>query len=162
VYPLVTEAFQSLMDQSACMNDNIVENTERFVIIMYNRTCTATNVNQARRELFTKGSRSIDHLPSTKSALIQHIKRAILQASFIWWQALKPCPVIPSPTTWGWQASHTGWEPFWTDLPEASIACKELIHCGCKKGCRGQCKCHTLNLPCTELCYCKGGCTSST
>ena len=33
--------------------------------------------------------------------------------------------------------------PHWTDLPEATIAIRDLIKCSCKpeKGCRGRCKC---------------------
>ena len=30
--------------------------------------------------------------------------------------------------------------PKWTTLPEASTACNELLHWGCKKSCQGLCK----------------------
>ena len=30
-------------------------------------------------------------------------------------------------------------KPLWTTLPEASISSREDLHCGCKKGCSGQC-----------------------
>ena len=36
---------------------------------------------------------------------------------------------IPLPTEWGQEESENGWVPKWTDLPEASAACQELIHC---------------------------------
>ena len=41
-------------------------------------------------------------------------------------------------------------------LPEASTASRELIHCGCKKGCTGRCKCKKVALKCTALCQCSG------
>ena len=41
-------------------------------------------------------------------------------------------------------------------LPEASTASRELIHCGCKKGCTGHCKCKNAALKCTALCQCSG------
>ena len=31
-------------------------------------------------------------------------------------------------------------EVFLTTLPEATLACRKLIRCGCKKECRGHCK----------------------
>ena len=52
-------------------------------------------------------------------------------------QALICQQEIPPPTEWGWEESENGWVPKWTDLPEASAACQELIHCSCKKSCQG-------------------------
>ena len=46
------------------------------------------------------------------------------------------------------------WEVHWTTLPEVTQACRELIWCGCKKGCRGCCKCQRATLKCTALCCC--------
>ena len=42
----------------------------------------------------------------------------------------------------------------WTLLPEAAVSCSELLRCGCKKGCKGLCKCVIANLKCTSLCHC--------
>ena len=44
---------------------------------------------------------------------------------------------LPDPANWGWKRSDTvatGWESLWTIMPEASQACHELVHYGCKKG----------------------------
>ena len=66
-------------------------------------------------------------------------------------------PVIPSPNTWGWcRTVGEDWEVYWTALPEASQVCRELICCGCKKGCQGRCKCRLAALQCTTLCFCGG------
>ncbi len=50
---------------------------ERFTILLYNRTSTIVNIDDARRELFTKRGRAMDALPPTKAALVQHIRRAV-------------------------------------------------------------------------------------
>ncbi|CAC5379469.1 unnamed protein product [Mytilus coruscus] len=42
--------------------------------------------------------------------------------------------------------------PFWTILAEAVCSLEEMVHTGCKKGCRGQCKGFKSALPCTALC----------
>ena len=64
-----------------------MQQIERFVIIMYSKGCGAASVNEARHRLFTTGSRSLENIPPTQAALFQHVKRALLQASFYWNQA---------------------------------------------------------------------------
>ena len=68
---------------------------------------------------------------STEAALLQHVKRAILQ-SVIWKSSLSKQPDYPPPDQWGW-TKHTGggWLPFWTELPEVSDALRQLVSCGC-------------------------------
>ena len=50
---------------------------------VYDRTNIHEHVNEARKHLFTRNGRSIDALPLTREALIQHTKRAAYQAGFI-------------------------------------------------------------------------------
>ena len=130
---------------------------KRCVDLLYDRTSDQVSVNNARKLLFTQKSRSLENLPPTQAALVQHIKRARYQANF-WNRALFLNPSLPSPKDWGWQKDDMGWQPLWTTLPEASESCHELIHCGCKKGCRGRCKCLKAALKCTPLCACSGTC----
>ena len=42
----------------------------------------------------------IENIPPSSSALLQHIKRAALQAGHIWGQALVAKPTLPSPADW--------------------------------------------------------------
>ena len=59
----------------------------------------------------------------------------------------------------GWTKNDNGkWDVFWTYLPEATEACRELIRCACKKGCCGQCRCLKAALKCTAQCFCAGNC----
>ena len=82
------------------MNSDTLEKIERFIVIMYSRTCSASGVNGARKELFAQGSRTMENIPPTKAALLQHV-RAAYRAGYVWLQALVPVPVLPSPALWG-------------------------------------------------------------
>ena len=128
---------------------------EQFVALLYNRTSKETLVNDARRVMFAQKGRELARIPPTRAALEQHLKRAILQASFIWQKSLQRTIGVPSPSEWGWEKSNVdslGWTPLWTCLPPASEACSELLKCGCKTGCARNCRCKKANLVCTSLC----------
>ena len=120
--------------------------------------CNHEHVNDARKQLFTQKDQAIDALPPTQEALRQHIKRTAYQAGYCWGQMMVAAAEIPSPSEWGWIRSDTGWDVCWTTLPEATKACRQLLRGGCKKGCRGQCKCRKAALQCTALCHCGGQC----
>ncbi|XDV44711.1 hypothetical protein PO909_012952 [Leuciscus waleckii] len=105
---------------------------------MYSKSCGSSRVDEARHHLFSNGTKSLENLPPTQAALIQHIKRALLQASFYWNQATAVQQDIPEFNAWGWFRDSTSktWEPYWTNLRDASKACTILLHCGCKTACR--------------------------
>lgn len=157
VYPEVTEAFHEMLQMPQELSDLSLSQLERFVVLIYDRTSACVGVNEARKHLFTRKSRSLENIPPTQAALRQHIKRAMYQAH-VWNLALVIRPQLPSPSDWGWVNSDDGWQPLWTTLPEASQSCYELLHCGCKKGCCGHCKCKKAELKCTALCACSGDC----
>ncbi|KAK7113984.1 hypothetical protein V1264_000124 [Littorina saxatilis] len=134
---------------------------ERFVVLLYDKTSNCVDVNNARKHLFTKTGRQIDHIPPSKEALIQHCKRAVYQGAHIWSQASNPTPPLPDPSDWEWQFVKGNWHPLWTTLPQASETCQELLKCGCKTGCSSKrCKCFKTGLKCTALCICNG-CSST-
>ena len=80
-----------------------MQRIERFVVLMYSKGCGAAGVNEARLRLFTSGTKSLESIPPTQAALFQHVKRAILQSSFYWHQALSTQQEIPDFNGWGWQ-----------------------------------------------------------
>lgn len=128
---------------------------ERFVVLLYDKASNCLDMNSARRYLFTKKGRQIESIPPTSEALLQQIERAVLQGSYIWGQAENPTPALPSPAEWGWKFSDGKWEPLWSNNPEASRVCRELLKCACKKTCRTKrCKCWKEGLQCTALCNC--------
>ena len=71
------------------------------MVLLYDRTSTQVLVNQARKELFTQKGRTIDGLPPTQAALIEHTKRAVYQAVHCWGQLMVAAPELPSPGDWG-------------------------------------------------------------
>ena len=156
-FPDVTSVFQLLSSPKESISEEEMEKIERFIIIMYSRTCPLSNINDARQAIFAQGTKTIDHIPPTQASLVQHIRRATYQAGHVWGQSLVSVQQLPLPSQWGWQ-NNGRWIPTWSTLPEASKACNELVHCGCKKACRGLCKCTKSNLPCTALCKCGGSC----
>jgi hypothetical protein len=55
-----------------------MQRIERFVVLMYSKGCGVARVNEAKHRLFTNESRSLENLPPTQAALLQHVKRALL------------------------------------------------------------------------------------
>ncbi|KAG7160351.1 hypothetical protein Hamer_G001570 [Homarus americanus] len=132
-FPEVTTAFLSLASTSSELPVGVLSTLERFIVLLYDHTSTSCDVNVLRKKLFSRKSRSLEHLPPTRAALEQHIKRAAYQAGHIWGQAAIAFVSLPSPCDWGWMKSGDELEPLWTTLSEVSKSCHELISCGCRK-----------------------------
>ena len=160
-YPDVTDAFLALAHKPLEVSSTCVEHLERFVVLMYDRTSSKTSVNDARKQLFAQKGRTLDAIPPTRAALVEHAKRAAYQAGHCWGQALVPSPVLPSPQEWGWTMGDGIWKPFWTTLPDVTKSCQERVRCGCKKGCQGRCSCTKAGLRCTALCTCTDDCDNT-
>ena len=157
-YPEATDVFCTLSSPQTTLSEEQFRVLERFVVIMYSRTTSHQDINKARQSMFSQGTRTIESILPTQAALEQHVKRAAFQAGHVWGRTLDPIQELPSAAQWGWHLSSEGWIPILTTLPKASKACNELIRCGCKRACRGLCKCTKANLPCTALCACNGNC----
>ena len=132
-FPELTDALLELAHVPTEVTEPIMKVFERFIVLLYDRTSTCTDVDRARKKMFAK-TLSVQRIPPTRAALEQHIKRAAFQGGHIWGQALIPLPDLPSPHSWGWLRTDDGlYEPLWTTLEEASKSYYELICCGCKK-----------------------------
>ena len=77
------------------LNDDCMSVLKAFFVLLYDRTYTETTVNMARKHIFTTKGRSMDNLPPTRAALLQHTKRAVYQGGYVWGQALVRCPINP-------------------------------------------------------------------
>ncbi len=51
------------------ISDSLMSVLERFVVLLYDRTSDQVSVNDARKQLFTQKSRSLENLPPTQAAL---------------------------------------------------------------------------------------------
>ena len=160
-YPPITNALLNIRNMpSEAGVEYHMPTIERFVCLMYHPTSTKMEVNECRRNLFTKQGRQLEGLPLTKEALKQHTRRAVYQGAYVWSQALTALQNLPNPEVWGWVRENNTLSPMWSVLPSVAEACRELTKCSCKieKGCSGRCSCKRSHLPCTELCKCNGDC----
>ena len=74
-FPEATDAFVSLYAVNDAVDQATMTILERFVIIMYNRTSECTDLDSARKYLFTKKSRQLELFPLTSNAFfMQHVK----------------------------------------------------------------------------------------
>lgn len=56
---------------------------EYYPTLLYDKTCLATSVNEARKYLFTRKGRSIECIPPSSADLLGHTKRVAYQTGFI-------------------------------------------------------------------------------
>ena len=125
----VDDCFKQLSIGSCGIDDVHFKALQRFVVLMYDRSSPCQNVNQCRRILYTRRNRSIENIPPTADALLQHTLRAALQAH-IWTECLCPNAVNYSPADWGWKSvDGVRFEPLWSTLPDVTKYCRELIAC---------------------------------
>lgn len=158
--PQLNPLFAYLSNTPNSISSDQLDQIQRFIVLLYQRTSELENVNDLRKQLFCQ-NRSIENIPPTKNALEQHVKRSVYLAGFIWGQALTGNPTLPSPEVWGWKRNEKDslLVPYWSSLPEASKGCSELIKCGCKSSCiKRWYSCVKANLRCTHLCFCSGQC----
>ena len=114
----VTETFMHL----AC-NPFVVFNVdshhfqmlERLAVLMYDKTSQHISVNEVRRESFCLKSPSMDRMPPTQDALLQHFRRAIYQAG-IWTISMQAQAAIPSPQEFAWIKKSESWVLVWITL----------------------------------------------
>ncbi len=99
--PELTTALCYLMDRPLALTSADIEVFESYVVSLYSSTCPLMEVNHAHKQIFAQSSRSFEYLPPTKAALLEHIKRATYQASYVWGQSLVAEQVLSSPGSWG-------------------------------------------------------------
>ena len=127
VYDDVSDVFEKLLDTPSLETlQEVLPLLERFIVIMYDRSSICTNLNEARKDLFARKGRSIEAIPSTADAFLQHAKRAVYQAAYCWAQCLSPRFDLPSPSQWGW---HKQADEKWKHLDNvtAGISCLSRI-----------------------------------
>ena len=85
-FPGVTEAFLYMATNPhapltvECEHFKLLE---QFCVVIYDRTSNLDSVNEARREMFCQKNRTMETIPPTQNALLQHCKRVAYQAG-IW------------------------------------------------------------------------------
>ena len=130
----ITRELCAVCNGPEVLTSHIMDTFERFTILMYDRTSMLTCIDSCRRELFTRKGRPMAALPPSRAALVQHVKRALLQGAHDWGSATETYRQMPSPLDWGWTEPEN-WQPLWTTLPPVNEACNALGRCKCKSSC---------------------------
>ena len=87
------------------------QNTGETPLPIYVCTNSKVNIDEARQELFTMKGKSMDAIPPTRAALLQHIRRAVVyQGGHCWGKMLQATIGMPPPGDWGW-VNPQNWRP---------------------------------------------------
>ena len=133
----------SSCDWVFCKNDLHLQNTfapldNSSHYCMVEQVSTYTNIDMAKKHLFTKKGLFNEMTALTKVALYQHILKAAYQGSCVLASARTGEMIIKSSKLW-WIELDTGmYSPLWTIIPQASIASLDLVRYGCLQGCRSR------------------------
>ena len=146
----------TLMSMPEDIDDNSMAVIERFVFLLYDRTSSVTGVNNARQEFFSKKSRNLDSILPSQAALVQHTRRAVLQAGFIWSQSHLKHQVVPCPSAWGCKEMGRRGNQSGRLFPRPKTAAMNVFIVAARKDAEDTCL--RANLDCTGLCYCGGNC----
>ena len=65
---------------SGLLKEEDINSIIRFVVLLYDRLSDTDDVNECKRSLSTKKARSVEQIPPTQDALLQHMKRAKFQS----------------------------------------------------------------------------------
>ena len=160
-YPEVTQAFVHMSTHPhtrLSVESWIFQFLERCTVVLYDKTSSLETVNEAQRQLFCQKNRTMENIPPIQDAHLQHSKRVAYQAGI--WTTCDMAQQQPlSPEGYGWTCDEErqSWVPVWISLPVCSIACSELVKCGCKseKCCGARCSCRKVQWKCTKLCSCQ-------
>ena len=148
------QGFQQLGD-SLSTDSALFAAVETFVCSLYEKG-TTKDVNMLRYRLFCHKQARNEGLPPTKDSLVQHTKRANLQA-YIWKHALEAMQPEMNPVGHGWHLENGKLVPLFTTKEAAPSSVLALTQCGCSTNCSTRiCKCVKHGLPCTEACACAG------
>ena len=63
-YPELTTALQRLSSTPLEFSMDIFDTIQRFIVLLYFRTSELGSVNEARKQLFCRGSRTLKNIPS--------------------------------------------------------------------------------------------------
>lgn len=142
------------LGKSETLSEEGVQMAEAFICRVYKVPYDCCD--KGRVHLFCK-CKAPESLPPTSDAARLHIRRANYQ-TLLWRQANIPIPALPSPTESGWKDVDGKLKPVLTSLPPVPKACREIVFCGCRKGCATKiCSCRKADLPCTSACRCSDG-----
>ncbi len=146
----VSETFTKLSHCPTEVSDDGLQKLEKFIVLMYDRSSSASGVYEARLVLFACKQKTYDAIPPTRGALKEHAKRAAYQAGIIWGQAIVTNPETCSPADWGWTQNGDTWQICWTTLGKLPETNQVFL----QEGLQPEMQVFSLRASCHALCSC--------
>jgi hypothetical protein len=78
VFENATEVFHCLSSPCDNLTQSEVGVLEEFAVIVYDRSSSTNNVNDASLDLFARKQGPYNGIPPSRAALIEHVKRSVL------------------------------------------------------------------------------------
>lgn len=116
----VSETFINLSQHPKLIFYLDLQRLKRFIVLMNDRSSTATIVDEARLDLFVHKQRPYNSILPTQVTLREHAKHVAYQAGIIWIQATISNPNTRSPTEWRWTQKGEMADMFYTTTPYCS------------------------------------------
>ena len=151
------------------LEEQDIDDIASFVLKAYKRDAAGANLAEARLDCLV----SVAHVdfrkfPPSRAALVEHIKRSLYVAGWVWGRAFQAKPALPSPAGWGWTESDTGLLTaiYTSKISEHDKLVGELLKsCTCRTLCllTGNLKCNNCSCSrnakaCYGKCACRGDC----
>ena len=125
-------------------------------VLLFFMTCQAVQIlhgNEAQRKLFSQRYKTMENIPLTQDTL-QQWSRCVAHQAGIWTTSNLASQQTTLPEGHGWSFNRESQVPVRSTLPLSSIACTEVVKCGCNgdKGCGAGCSLRKAQWKCTKLC----------
>ena len=156
--PEVTSNFIELSNTPTEIREDQICKIEKFLVSIYYPGQKNLSIDDARLKSFLRSpALDLGSIIISRSGLIQHIKRSVLQAGWVW----KGCESninIQDPTTWGWLylSLNPLTCPKWCETLVGIKKC--ILTCSYKSFKCDNCKCSKQKVSCIEYCGCKRKC----
>lgn len=149
------------------LSDEVIDVCTRFVTTLYDLPGKYSkfhrNINQFRVMLSTSKIITVENLPPSYPALLQHLKRCHWQ-TYVWYNAHKSIIEPLDLTTCGWRCEENVVIPVMFEGPSSlELLQKYFCNCSAKSTSCSQaesCTCFAQKIKCCPLCKCSSKCFS--
>ena len=150
----LSSIFIELSNRPSSIDENTFDSLCALVYEAYNLTKEVPLKTRRKDHLISTPTVNLRMLVPSPSGILQHIKRACIQAGYLW----KLCELetdIPDPTEWGWKPVPGGsYVPRWQDEAVTYIS-PIIATCSCSKGDCSKCSWKNFSMKCLIYCKCE-------